>query len=468
MKKGSLVLLLFTAVLLISTSAAEAAGKEEGAISPTLLKKMRGLEKDEGKINSISNNDIKKLLPSRLNAGKTDHYFSVRLDVKGITDQKSTGRCWLFTSLNVIRQKVREKFNLDSFEFSENYSFFWDQLEKANLFLEGIIETRGKDYKDRKVEWLFDHPVSDGGVWNMAVAVIEKYGLVPLSVMPETYHSSNTKRMRSVLRKKLREDGVRLRQMHNKGKEIRELREAKEEMLIDIYKLLVYHLGEPPAEFTWRYKDEDGNISDLKKYTPLEFFRETIDVDLKDYVMLMNDPTRPYYKLYEIEYDRDMVEAFNWTYINLPNAEIKKFARESLLDEEAMYFSCDVGKQLNRSEGLLSLSNNDYEALYGIKFDMNKKERILASASGSTHGMTLVGMETDKSGTPVKWLLENSWGKEEGQEGFITMTDQWFDEYMFRVVIHEEYISSEVLEILKTEPVQLHPWDPMFLPAEDK
>lgn len=467
MKKGRFLLLL-AALLLISTSVAETAENEEGAISTPLLKKMRGLEKDEGRINSISNNDIKKLLPSRLNAGKTDHYFSVRLDVKGITDQKSTGRCWLFTSLNVIRQKARERFNLETFEFSENYSFFWDQLEKANLFLEGIIETRDKDYKDRKVEWLFDHPVSDGGVWNMAVAVIEKYGVVPSDIMPETYHSSNTKSMRRVLRKKLREDGIRLRQLHNKGKKLGALREAKEEMLLDIYKLLVYHLGEPPAEFTWRYKDKDGNISDFKKYTPLEFFREIIDVDLQDYVMLMNDPTRPYHKLYEIEYDRDMVEAFNWTYINLPNEEIKKFARESLLDEEAMYFSCDVGKQLNRSEGLLSLANNDYEALYGIRFGMNKRERILSSASGSTHGMTLVGMETDDRGTPVKWLLENSWGKEEGQEGFITMTDPWFDEYMFRVVIHRDYISSDVLEILKTEPAHLHPWDPMFLPVEDK
>jgi bleomycin hydrolase len=468
MRRKNFLSLLVLIAFLITPLTIQAAGEQDGSIPSSLLNKMRETVIDKGKINAISNNEIKKLLPNRSNVGKTDHYFSVRLDIKGITDQKSTGRCWLFTSLNVIRQKVREKFNLESFEFSENYPFFWDQLEKSNLFLEGIIETRDKDYTERKVEWLFKNPINDGGVWNLAVTVIEKYGLVPLSVMPETHHSSNTRDMRNVLRMKLREDGIRLRQMHKQENPIEALRKAKEEMLIDIYKLLVYHLGEPPAEFTWRYKDEDDKISKSKKYTPVEFFKETVDVDLKDYVMLMNDPTRPYHKLYEIEYDRNMVEGFNWKYINLPNKDLKEFAKASLLDGEVMYFSCDVGKQLNRKEGLLSLDNNDYEALYGIKFGMNKKERILASASGSTHGMALVGMETAEKGKPTKWLLENSWGKEEGQKGFVTMTDQWFDEYMFRIVIHREYISSDVLEILKEEPVHLHPWDPMFLPAEDK
>ncbi|MCD6379008.1 C1 family peptidase [bacterium] len=468
MKSRNLLSLLVLIAVLITTSIVQAAGEQNGSILTSLLNKMRETAIDKGKINAISNNEIKKLLVNRSNVGKTDHYFSVRLDVKGITDQKSTGRCWLFTSLNVIRQKARKKFNLESFEFSENYSFFWDQLEKSNLFLEGIIETRNRDYKDRKVEWLFRNPVSDGGVWNMAVAVIEKYGLVPLSAMPETYHSSNTKDMRKVLRMKLREDGIRLRQMHEQGKTAETLRESKEEMLIDIYKLLVYHLGEPPAEFTWRYKDKDDKISKAEKYTPVEFFKETIDIDLKDYIMLMNDPTRPYHKLYEIEYDRDMIESFNWIYINLPTEDLKEFAKASLLDGEPMYFSCDVGKQLNRKEGLLSLGNNDYEALYGIKFGMDKRERILASASGSTHGMALVGMERAKNGKPTKWLLENTWGKEEGQKGFTTMTDQWFDEYMFRIVIHRKYISSDVLKILKEEPIDLHPWDPMFLPVEDK
>jgi len=468
MKRKNLFLLFLITVMVFTGLTFRVSAQQQGIITSSLLEKMRTSDIDQGRINAISNNNIDNLILNRSHVGKIDHYFQVKLDIKGITDQESSGRCWLFTSLNVIRQKVRETFNLESFEFSENYSFFWDQLEKSNLFLENIIKTRDKKDLDEKVRWLFKHPVSDGGVWNMAVGVIGKYGLVPKSVMPETYHSSHTRDMRSVLCKKLRENGIRLRQMHERGKSVKALRKAKEEMMIDIYKILVYHLGEPPSEFTWRYKDKDDNISEPKTYTPLEFFRETVEVDLNDYVMLMNDPTRDYYKLYEIEYYRDMVEGVNWKYINLPNDKLKEFAQKSLLDGEAMYHACDVGKQLNREEGLLSLKNYDYEALYGIKFDMNKKERILAAGSGSSHGMALVGFEKNKEGNITKWLLENSWGPSAGHKGYLTMTDNWFDEYTFRLVIHKKYISPEVLEILETKPILLEPWDPMFLPLEDK
>lgn len=468
MKKRNLLVLLLILTIVITGFTLPASAQQKGIITSSLLEKMRTADLDQGRINVISNNNIDDLIVNRSYVGKIDHYFGVKLDIKGITDQESTGRCWLFTSLNVIRQKVREKFNIESFEFSQNYPFFWDQLEKSNLYLEKIIETRGKDYLDQKVRWLFQHPVSDGGVWNMAVGVIGKYGLVPKSVMPETYHSSHTRDMRNILRKKLREDGIRLRQMHEEGKSVSALRKAKKKMLIDIYKILVYHLGEPPTEFTWRYKDKDDNISDPKTYTPLEFFQETIDVDLNDYVMLMNDPTRDYYKLYEIEYYRDLVEGVNWKYINLPNDKLKEFAQKSLLDGEAMYHACDVGKQLNRKEGLLSLENYDYEALYGIKFDMNKKERILSAGSGSSHGMALVGFEKNEKGNITKWLLENSWGPNAGHNGYLTMTDEWFDEYTFRLVIHKKYISPKVLKILDTKPILLEPWDPMFLPLEDK
>lgn len=468
MNRKKFNLFFIAVILLLSFIRLQAWAQEKGEITSSMLKKMCSAVMDDGLINAVSNNDIRDLVVNRSNVGKTDHNFAVKLDIKGITHQKSSGRCWLFTSLNVIRQSVREKLNMDKFEFSENYSFFYDQLEKSNLFLEGIIETCDKDIKDRKVEWLFDHPVSDGGVWNMAVAIIEKYGLVPMSVMPETHHSSNTRGMSNILRIKLREDGIRLRQMQSRGENLKKLRKTKENMLTDIYKLLVYHLGRPPAEFIWRYKDKDENITKFVKYTPVDFFKKVVNVDLNDYVMLMNDPTRPYYKLYEIEYDRDMVDAFNWKYINLPNQVLKNFASKSLLDGEAMYFSCDVGKQLDRKEGLLSMDIYDYESLFGMSFGMNKKERILASASGSSHGMALVGFDSTETGEITKWLLENSWGKEAGQHGFLTMTDEWFDEYMFRLVVLKKYISSEVLKILKQKPVQLHPWDPMFLPVEDK
>ncbi|MCD6115753.1 C1 family peptidase [bacterium] len=471
MNKRRAVLLFLCGIFLVSHSRIFAQGIKPGAVSPSMLKQIKSSMSLNGNtlgiINAVSNNDTRKLIVNRENIGKIDHNFAVKLDIKGITNQKSSGRCWLFTSLNVLRQKVKAKYNLKSFEFSETYPFFWDQFEKANLFLEGVIETRKDDMKSRKVEWLFKHPVGDGGVWNMAVAIIEKYGLVPMSVMPETYHSQHTGSMSRLLRLKLKEQGLKLRALSAKGKSTAYLRKEKEKMLADIYKLLVYHLGNPPEKFTWRYTDKDGKLSAEKTFTPKEFYKDALNIDMNSYVMLMNDPTRPFYKLYEIEYDRDVFESFNWKYINLPAEEIKKFAFKSLLGGEPMYFSCDVGKQLDREAGILSLKNYDYESLFGMPFKMNKAERIMTSASGSTHGMALVGVDTTMAGKPDKWLLENSWGPSAGHNGFLTMTDKWFDEYMFRLVVQKKYMTRKIVDILKQKPLMLSPWDPMFLPAED-
>jgi bleomycin hydrolase len=444
----------------------------EGTITPEMLLQIQSsdlrLDASKALMNAVTNNEIQKLALNREHLGWVDHHFAVKIETEGITDQKSSGRCWLFTGLNVLRPKVIQKYELKSFEFSENYCFFWDQLEKANLFLEGIIETRDREIDDRKVEWLFKHPISDGGVWNMVVALVEKYGLVPKEAMPESQHSENTRMMNRLLRRKLREDGLILRRMHEQKKKVEALRGEKTEMLGEIYRMLCIHLGVPPKAFTWRYEDADGNVSEAKRFTPLEFYREIVGLNLQEYVMMMDDPTRDYYRLYEIEYDRNMVDQPNWTYVNLPAKELKAFAKASILDGEAMYFSCDVGKQLNRDEGVLSLENYDYESIYGVKFGMPKKDRILTFESGSSHGMALVGVDTSTTGEPVKWLLENSWGSESGHDGYLTMTDAWFDEYMFRLVVHKRFVSPEALAVLEQKPIMLEPWDPMYLPFEDK
>jgi len=444
----------------------------EGCITSEMLQKIQAdsqkIESSKALINAVTNNDIKKLALNREHLGQVDHHFAVKIETEGITDQKSSGRCWLFTGLNVLRPEVIQKYDLKNFEFSENYCFFWDQLEKANLFLEGIIETRNRKIDDRKVEWLFRHPISDGGVWNMVVALVEKYGVVPKEAMPESQHSENTRMMNRLLGRKLREDGLILRRMHEQKKKVEALRGIKTEMLGEIYRMLCIHLGVPPKTFTWRYEDADGNVSEAKTFTPLEFYREVVGLNLQEYVMMMNDPTRDYYRLYEIEYDRNMVDQPNWTYVNLPTKELKEFARASILDGEAMYFSCDVGKQLNRDEGVLSLENYDYESIYGVKFGMPKKDRILTFESGSSHGMALVGVDTSATGEPVKWLLENSWGSESGHDGYLTMTDAWFDEYMFRLVVHKRFASPEALAVLDQKPITLKPWDPMYLPFEDR
>lgn len=416
-------------------------------------------------MNAISSNDISKLAVNRENIGKVNPYFSNKVEIKGITNQKSSGRCWLFTGLNVLRPMVIEKNNMKAFEFSQNYGFFWDQLEKSNLFLEMVITTASLPEDDRKVDWLFKNPIGDGGQWTGVVDIVEKYGAVPVSVMPESNNSENTRMMSRFLRRKLREDALILREMTANGSSENQLRDEKINMLGDIYRILVLSLGEPPAEFNWQYEDNDGNISEMKTYTPVSFYEEMVGIDLRDYVMFMNDPSRPYYKLYEIEYDRHMLEGGNWKYINLPIDKIKSFATASILENEAMYFSCDVGKQLQREKGLLDVNNFNYDELFGVDFSMDKTGRIKTYDSGSSHGMSLMGVNILPDGSTDKWLLENSWGKS-GHDGFLIMTDEWFDEYMFRLVIHKGFIDNKTLKILDTEPVFLPPWDPMFAPEE--
>ncbi len=410
--------------------------------------------------NAVSNNTITKLALNRQNVGKFDHEFKYRVKTNGITDQESSGRCWMFTSMNVMRPKAMQTLNLPMFEYSENYLYFWDIFEKSNLFLEGIIETRMKKIDDREVDWLLSNVVGDGGVWNSFTNLAEKYGLVPKDVMPETHSSENTRMMIKLIRRKLRGDALKLRMM--KGTD-EVLRQAKITILKDIYKMLCINLGEPPTEFKWRYKDKSGNLTEYETYTPKSFAKATLgELNFSDYVMLMDDSSKDYYKLYEIKKDRNVLEGKNWKFINLPAEEIKKYALKSLQNNEAMYFSCDVGKQLNKEEGLLDTENYDYESLFGVKFDMNKKERILSHESGSTHGMALIGADVDRNGKITKWLLENSWGKSAGHNGYLTMTDRWFDEYMFRVVILKKFIDEKTLKILNQKPIMLPPWDPMF------
>ncbi|NVO01835.1 MAG: C1 family peptidase [Bacteroidetes bacterium] len=457
-----MILALFVSKMVISQDL------QKGKLNEEALKQIKASFKKDAQtkalINASTSNDAKTLVLNRENLGKNDHLFSNQVKSKGITDQKQSGRCWLFTGLNVVRPIVIDKFKLDEFEFSQNYSFFWDQLEKANLFLEAIITTSAKPMDDKTVDWLFKNAIGDGGNWAGFVDVAEKYGVVPKSVMPETNNSDKTSMMSSVLTRKLREDALELRESTKKS--AADISKRKIEMLSDIYRILVISLGEPPEEFTWRYKDKEGKISESKTYSPKSFYKEFVGVNLKDYVMIMNDPTRDYYKVYEIEYDRNMIDGTNWKYLNLPVNEIKDFAKASILDNQAMYFSCDVGKQLNSAEGILDVNNYDYESLYGVKFNMDKAKRIKSFDSGSSHGMALMGVDLDASGKPLKWLLENSWGSSAGNKGTLTMTDKWFDEYMFRIVINKKFINEKTMNLLEQKSIMLPPWDPMFAPEQ--
>jgi len=442
---------------------------QSGSISSTELSQIRkSYDRNDASTkaitNALSNNNIKTLVVNRDNVGKTDHFFKYKIKTNGITDQESSGRCWMFSSLNTFRPKVAEKLNLSTFEFSESYLYFWDILEKANLFLENVIATASKPWDDRYVEWYFKSPIDDGGVWNSYINLTQKYGLVPKTVMPESNSSSNTSQMIKMINRKLREQGYSIRElMTNKKVKAEDIQKEKVKMLGDIYRMLSLNLGEPPTEFEWRYKDKKDIISETKKYTPLSFLNEMLpEISYNDYVMIMNNPTRPYYQYFEVENYRNTKEGVNWKYINLPNDVIKQLCMASIKANEPLYSSCDVGQQLDSKEGLLSLDNYDYESLYGVKFGMDKKARILTHESGSSHGMALIAFDVDQNEKPTKWQFENSWGKTSGQDGYLTFTDEWFNEYMFRFVIQKKFLTPEVLKVLEQTPIMTPPWDPMF------
>ncbi|MBR5921187.1 MAG: C1 family peptidase [Bacteroidales bacterium] len=418
--------------------------------------------------NAINSNDISKLAVNYDNNTAFDEHLSNTVPSKAITNQESSGRCWMFTGMNVLRNKAIRKYDLPAdFQFSQCYTFFWDQLEKANLFLQSILDTRAKSMEDETVQWLFKNPIGDGGQFTGVANLMTKYGVVPKEAMPETYNSNHTSRMSELIKLRLREDGLRLRQMaNNKGTTEAKLQAAKMEMLETIYRMLAYTLGEPPTEFTWTQRNSKGEIVSTEKYTPMSFFNKFVNEDFSTYYMVMNDPTREYYKVYEIEYDRHVYDGQNWKYLNLPMPEIANMAIASIKDSTMMYFSCDVAKFLDRDKGYMDINNYDYGALFGTTFGMDKKERISTYASGSSHAMTLCGVDLDANGKPTKWMVENSWGSNRGHNGFLIMTDQWFNEYMFRLVVESKYIPSATLKLFDQKPILLPAWDPLFAPEE--
>ena len=475
--------LFLTSVLAALSAFVLSAQQPAGGISPEMLEQISATYEDNAYDKAISNalagTSIATLAINADNAAMIDTHFSDRVRTKGITDQQSSGRCWLFTGLNVLRAKMIDKYELPGMEFSQNYLFFYDQLEKANLFLQGVIDTKELPFDDRKVDWLFSNPLSDGGQFTGVSNLITKYGLVPSEAMPETYQANNTSQMANLLKLKLREDGLALRKAYDeayaKGKSLpkkdagklmdkvnAELQQMKLAQLSEIYRMLALCLGEPVKEFEWTRCDKDNNIVDRRTYTPKSFYDEYIGEDLENnYVMIMNDPCREYGRVYEIDYDRHVYDGHNWLYINLPVERIKEMAIASIKDNVAMYFSCDVGKFYSRSKGTLDLANFDYDSLMGVEFGMNKQERVMTHASGSSHAMTLIAVDI-VDGKPVKWMVENSWGPASGYKGCLIMTDEWFNEYMFRLVVEKQYVPEDILKMLEQTPVQLPAWDPMF------
>ncbi|WP_278793209.1 aminopeptidase C [Leyella stercorea] len=463
MKKTTLALGLCLAL------ATTAGAQKQGGISASMLQQ---IEKSQGStatnkalFNAVASNRIDNLAKNFSNRNTFDTHFSVETTKQSIHDQKSSGRCWMFSSFNVFRADfARHHADSLSVEFSHDYLFFYDQLEKANLMLQGVIDNAKKPMDDVRVQFFFKNPLNDGGTFCGAADLAPKYGLVPKSVQPETFSAENTSKISSLISSKLREYGLELRKMVADGKKAQAIDARKTEMLSTVYRMLAMALGEPVKEFTYQFRNRSGEpVGEPRRYTPLEFYNETVGHKLDGtFIMVMNDPRRPYHKTYEVEYDRHVYDGTNWKYLNLPMEDIAKLAIASLKDGKKMYSSYDVGKQFDRELGYLDTENFDYASLFSTTFPMNKADRIATFDSGSTHAMTLVAVDLDKDGNPLKWKVENSWGPNNGAQGCLIMSNRWFNEYMFRLVVDKKYVPENLQKEFEQKPVMVMPEDPLF------
>ena len=440
-----------------------------GALTPSMLQQIEQSQPASSAVkalrNAIASNNIDDLAKNFERQAPVDTYFSLETPPQSIHNQHSSGRCWMFSGLNVLRANFA-KAHGDSLrvEFSQAYLFFYDQIEKANLMLQNVIDNAGKPIDDARVQFFFKNPINDGGTFCGVADLADKYGLVPMSVMPETYSSENSSRMSKLISSKLREFGLELRKMVAAKAKPTQIQERKTQMLATVYKMLALTLGEPVKSFQYAFKNKDGKaITPVETYTPKQFYDKTVGRSLNDnIIMVMNDPRNAYYKVYEVKHDRHTYDGHNWRYLNLPMEEIHKMAIASLKAGHKMYSSYDVGKQLDRSKGYLDVNNFDYGPLFGTTFPMNKADRIATFDSGSTHAMTLTAVDLDSQGKALKWEVENSWGDDNGHKGYLIMSNNWFNDFFFRLVVDKQYVSADILKMAAQTPIMLSYDDPVF------
>lgn len=442
----------------------------EGSISALKIGEMRArFEGSPGARmaqNAVCKHSVDEIALSRGIVTTSDATFSNVLDDWSVTNQKATGRCWMFAGLNLLRVGAMKKMNLKEFEFSQNYTFFWDKFERANFFLERVIETSGRHTDDRHVAFLMSRPLDDGGQWNMFVNLVDRHGLVPKSAMPETESSSNSRKMNGILLSKLREGARTLRDAVADGADVKSLRTEKMRILEVVHRILAIHLGTPPASFDWQWTDKDKKFHRDGEMTPLEFAEKYVTVPLDEYVCLVHDPrpSSPIGKTFTVECLGNVEGGKQVKYLNVDIDTMKRITMQTILQGEPVWMGCDVGKMMERKLGLWDAKLFDYESVYDCAFTLDKADRLQYGQTQMTHAMLFTGVDVareDGQDVPRRWRVENSWGDENGNKGYYSMNDNWFDQYMFEIAAKREYVPDNLLSALEEDPIVLAPWDPM-------
>ena len=413
--------------------------------------------------NAISHNGLLTSLEKRSAAVENTPVFSLDLTKDKVSDQKASGRCWMFAALNTFRHKMIAGFQLEDFELSQAHTFFWDKYEKSNWFLEQVIATADQELTSRKVKFLLDTPQQDGGQWDMVVSLFEKYGVVPKSVYPESISSSNSRELNQILNKLLRQDAQILRELREKGAESSELQAKKEELLQEVFNFLAMNLGLPPRQFDFSYRDKDNHFHSESGLTPLTFYQKYVDLKLDDYVSIINAPTadKPYGRSYTVEMLGNVVGSKPVRYLNVEMDRLKELAIAQMKAGETVWFGSDVGQSSNRKAGVMAEGMHDFTASMDIRLTQDKAGRLDYSESLMTHAMVLTGVDLDENGRAKKWKVENSWGEKVGNKGYFVASDAWMDEYTYQIVVRKEFLTAAELAAYEAEPLVLAPWDPM-------
>ncbi|KAA0116629.1 aminopeptidase C [Streptococcus sanguinis] len=413
--------------------------------------------------NAISHNGLLTSLEKRSAAVENTPVFSLDLTKDKVSDQKASGRCWMFAALNTFRHKMIANFQLEDFELSQAHTFFWDKYEKSNWFLEQVLATADQELASRKVKFLLDTPQQDGGQWDMVVSLFEKYGVVPKSVYPESISSSDSRELNQILNKLLRQDAQILRELRAEGAESAELQTKKEELLQEVFNFLAMNLGLPPRQFDFSYRDKDNHFHSESGLTPLTFYQKYVDLKLDDYVSIINAPTadKPYGRSYTVEMLGNVVGSKPVRYLNVEMNRLKELAIAQMQAGETVWFGSDVAQSSNRKAGVMVEGMHDFTASMDIRLTQDKAGRLDYSESLMTHAMVLTGVDLDENGKDKKWKVENSWGEKVGNKGYFVASDAWMDEYTYQIVVRKEFLTAAELAAYEAEPLVLAPWDPM-------